>query len=130
MAESIRRPQSNSSTIIQRVQAVILLEAGIAAKIVAATIELSEPVVYRWRRVAIQRGYDSTISRVLKEEHLVDAPRSGRPFKVTAEVEQAILNNVRGSKNGREKTSVVCIQISLSFLKEKNLTIIDLRPRT
>ena len=107
MAESTRRPQSNSSTIIQRAQAVTLLEAGIAAKIAAATIELSESVVYKWKRVVIQRGYDSTISMVLKEEHLVDAPRSGHPPKVTSEVEQAILDNVRSSKNGREKTSAV-----------------------
>ena len=36
-----------------------------------------------------------------------DAPRSGRPTKVTPEVEKAILNNVRHDRNGREKSSAV-----------------------
>ena len=36
-----------------------------------------------------------------------DAPRSGRPTKVTPEGEQVILNNVRHDRNGREKSSAV-----------------------
>ena len=37
-----------------------------------------------------------------------DAPRAGRPLKVTPEIEQAILNNdVRHDRNSREKSSTV-----------------------
>ena len=38
--------------------------------------------------------------------YVQDAPRSGRPFKVTPAIEQAILN-VRHDRNGREKSSAV-----------------------
>ena len=98
-----------NSTIIQRAQAVTLLENGIAVKIVAAITEISQARVYKWRKTAKDRGWDPAISGVLKETHLIDAPRSGRPPKVTVELEKAILDNVRSSKNGREKSSAVCV---------------------
>ena len=56
---------------------------------------------------ARQRGYDPAVSRVLKVEYIEDAPRSGRPKKVTPEVEQAILNNVVQDRNSREKSSAM-----------------------
>lgn len=90
MAESNpgpHRPQSNSTTIAQRIQAVALIEAGIAIKIVATTVEVSHQTVYKWRKIAIERGYDPKVSKVLKEEYVTDAPRSGRPPKVTPGVE-------------------------------------------
>lgn len=98
-----------NSTVIQRAQAVTLLENGIAIKIAAAITELSEATVYKWRKTAKDRGWNPAISSVLKEAHLIDASRSGRSPKVTAEVEKAILDNVRSSKNGKEKTSAVCV---------------------
>lgn len=107
------RPQSNSTTIAQRIQAVALIEAGIAAKIVAATVEVSDQTVYKWRRIAIERGYDPNVSKVLKEEYVTDAPRSGRPRKVNPEVEEAILDNIPMSQNGREQPSAVCFFLLL-----------------
>ena len=41
------RSQSNSSIIAQRIQAVFLIEAGIAAKIVAVTVELFHQTMYK-----------------------------------------------------------------------------------
>ena len=43
----------------------------------------------------------------MKVEYVEDACPSGRPPKVTSEVEQAILDNVRHDRNGREKSSAV-----------------------
>ena len=98
-----------NSTIIQRVQAVTLLENGIAVKIVAAITEISQASVYKWRKTVKNKDWDSAISNVLKKAHLIDAFRSDRSFKVTDELKKTILNNVRSSKNEKKKISTVCV---------------------
>ena len=99
--------QSNSLTIAQRIQALALVEHGIAAKIVQEVTGVSTSSISALKIKARQRGYDPTVSRVLKVEYIEDAPRSGRPKKVTSEVEQAILNNVVQDRNSREKSSAM-----------------------
>ena len=106
------RTQSNSLTIGQRLQALSLIEHGISAKVVQAITEVSIQSISSLKRKARDRGYDPTVSRVLKVEYVQDAPRSGRPSKVTPAIEQAILNNVRHDRNGREKSSA---SFSVSF---------------
>ena len=101
------RTQNNSLTIGKKLQALSLIEHGIAAKVVQAVTGVSTQSISYLKRKARDRGYDPTISRILKVEYVQDAPRSGRPTKVTPEVEQAILNNVRHDRNGREKSSAV-----------------------
>ena len=99
--------QSNSLTIAQRIQALALVEHGIAAKMVQAVTGVSTRSISALKIKARQRGYDPAVSRVLEVEYIEDAPRSGRPKKVTPEVEQAILNNVVQDRNSREKSSAM-----------------------
>ena len=96
------RTQNNSLTIGQKLQALSLIEHGITAKVVQAVTGVSIQSISYLKRKARDRGYDPTVSRILKVEYVQDAPRSGRPLKVTPEIEQAILNNVRHDRNSRE----------------------------
>ena len=59
------------------------------------------------KKKARERGYDPTISRVIKEEYVTDAPRPGQPTKVTEDVEKNILSNVRKNRHEREKSSAI-----------------------
>ena len=93
------RTQSNSLTIGQRLQALSLIEHGISAKVVQAITEVSIQSISSLKRKARDRGYDPTVSRVLKVEYVQDA-------QVTPAIEQTILN-VRHDRNGREKSSAV-----------------------
>ena len=97
-AQSVNHPTA------KRIQALSLVEHGVPAKDVAAICEMSSSTVHRLKIKARERGYDPSISRVLKEEYVIDAPRSGQPPKVT-EVEKAILDNVRKDRAEREKSS-------------------------
>ena len=99
--------QSNSLTIAQRIQALALVEHGIAAKIVQAMTGVSTRSISALKTKARQRDYDPAVSPVLKVEYMEDAPRSGRPKKVIPDVEQAILNNVVQDRNSREKSSAM-----------------------
>jgi hypothetical protein len=99
------RPQSRNFDVGTRLQALTLAEHGIAVKIVQAVIEVIIRIISELKRKARSRGYDSKISRVLKLEYVIDAPRSGRFSKVTPAVETVILVNVRADRNEREKCS-------------------------
>lgn len=103
----MERPQNRSLTIGQRLQALALAEHEITAKIVQAVTEVSVRSISDWKKKARSRGYDPQISRVLKVEYVEDAPRFGRPLKITPELKEAILDNVRQDRNGREKSSAV-----------------------
>ena len=74
--------QSNSLTIAQRIQALALVEHGIAAKIVQEVTGVSTRSISALKIKARQRGYDPVVSRVLKVEYIEDAPRSGRPKRL------------------------------------------------
>ena len=99
--------QSNSLMVAQRIQALALVEHGIEAKIVQEVTGVSTRSISALKIKARQREFDPVVSRVLKVEYIEDAPRSGRPKKVTPEVEQAILNNVVQDRNSREKSSAM-----------------------
>ena len=101
------RTQNNSLTTGQKLQELCLVEHGIAVKVVQAVTGVSTQSISYIKRKALDRGYDPTVSRILKVEYVEDACRSGRPLKVTSEVEQAILDNIRHDRNGREKYSAV-----------------------
>ena len=80
---------------------------GIAVKVVQAVTGVSTQSISYIKRKARDRRYDPTVSRILNVEYVEDACRSGRPPKVTSELEQAILDNVRHDRNDREKSSAV-----------------------
>lgn len=66
-----------------RVQALALVEYGIPVDKVTAWTGLSRSTIYELKAKAKERGYNPQIDKTLKIEYVVDAPRSGRPRKVT-----------------------------------------------
>ena len=101
------RTQSNTLTLAQRLQALTLAEEGIAAVKIQKLTGVSVRSISELKRKARSRGYDPAISRILKMEYVEDAPRSGRPSKATPVMEQAILDDVRKDRHGREKSSAM-----------------------
>ena len=94
-------------TIAARLQALSLVEHGVGIDAAATASGMTSITVRRLRKKARERGFDPEVSSVMKEEHVKDAPRSGRPPKVTSEVESDILTTVRKDTNGREKPAAV-----------------------
>ena len=78
-----------------RIQALALVEEGIAVKRVTELTGLARATVYDLKKKARQRGYDPTISRILKMEYVEDAPRSGRPKLATEANRNKVVEHVR-----------------------------------
>lgn len=75
-------PRSVNHTIAQRLQALALAEAGIAIRQAAALSGLSNTKsVRRLQKKARDRGYDPTVSTIIKPEYVSDAARLGRPVE-------------------------------------------------
>ena len=109
-----------------RLQALALAEAG--CKTYQAITKVSRQSVSRYRKIAIQRGYNPDVSKKLKLEYVTDAPRSGRPTIITPELEAVVLAAVRKNRNSREKTSFtlgfeqgISASTALRVLKKNNM---------
>ena len=74
-------------TLAEGLQTLASMEKDIAVKIAATQSHIGEKTVLKYMRTARIRGYDPTVSTIMKEEYVTDAPRSGRPPKATPEVE-------------------------------------------
>lgn len=81
------------STIL-RAQAVTLKHVGWSNKSIAAYTGVSERRVRQLYVQAIQRGWNPAQSIVLKDEHLADKPRCGRPKKTKTQDSQPSASNV------------------------------------
>jgi len=69
---------------------------------------------------AIQRGFEPNHLPIqIRDSHVTDAPRSGRPTKRTEQVSELVAAEVRTDRYGREKS---CANIS-GFLSEKGVNI-------
>lgn len=99
---SSSRPQSNSLDLGQRLQALSLVEHGLSPKEASKASGVSPQTISRLRKQARERGFDPSVSSILKIEYVEDVKRSGRPTVRTPEVIQTILDTVRANRNGRE----------------------------
>jgi transposase len=69
---------------------------------------------------AIERGFDPAERPLnLRDEHIQDAPRSGRPSKQTKDTTSAVVLTVRRDRYGREKS---CADIA-GMLREKGIEV-------
>ena len=75
----------NTYDIAVRAQVLAYTQCNKTNKEITAALGVSRAQIQRYRAEAARRGYDPTVSLVLKDEYLVDKPRSGRPCKVTEE---------------------------------------------
>jgi transposase len=64
-----------------RAQVVACRVAGLTNKQIVDMTGVSTRQIQLWYSNALKRGYDPSVSKILKDEYLVDAPRSGRPKK-------------------------------------------------
>lgn len=77
----------------QRLQALALAEYGINLKTAAEQAGMTggAQAVRRLQQKARSRGYDPTVSKILKLMYVVDAPRSGRPKVATEAMEEEVV---------------------------------------
>jgi len=82
---------------------------------IACRLGIPERTINRIYARAIERGFDPNQEPlVLKDEYLIDAPRSGRPKKRTDEVINQLVQKVRSSTDSR---ALSCADLS-GFLRE------------
>ena len=94
-------------SVLQRVQVLTLLVEGFSSSYIHCRTGVPERVQRYTKKKAIERGWNFTGGGLIHEEYVVDGKRTGAPKKITAEMEQALLDNVRKDRNGREKSSEV-----------------------
>jgi hypothetical protein len=95
---SISRPRHS---IGSRVQALSLLEYGVPHHHITTLTEISKTRIYALRDLAIKRGYDPKVSKVIHEYYVTDSPRTGRP-KTSQVVIDLILATVTKNSTTRE----------------------------
>ncbi|RPB28962.1 hypothetical protein L211DRAFT_864606 [Terfezia boudieri ATCC MYA-4762] len=96
--------------IVTREQAVILRSLGEALIVIQQQTGITPRHIRNLYNEAQTRGWDPGTPLTLK--HVKDKARSGRPKKVTAVVEQAVVDAVIKDRYGREKTTA---QLALEF---------------
>lgn len=90
--ESWLRMSTLSQNLVQRAR-ILLLNEGQSPKVVAELLDVSRPIVFKWRSRYTEQG--------LKGLH--DAPRSGQPRKLDQKKVKAILRDTV-HKISREST--------------------------
>jgi len=76
-----------------RAQALTLAEIGHPMHEIMAITNLARSTIYRYKSMARKRGYDPTINRILKDEYLVDDPRSERPSVLIEEQKKDLVTS-------------------------------------
>jgi transposase len=89
-----------------RIQALAFLQLGVPVEEIQRLLGPSKATIYRWRRTAITRGYDSEKPEKILLEYLVNKPRSGRPRKATVEIEEKIIKILTKSSVTRALTGL------------------------
>jgi transposase len=94
-----------------------LAEYGIPVQHIKHHLNMSVNTIQRLRKTARERGFDPAVSPQLKLEYVEDAPRSGRPSKLTPQMEDAIVAAFTGE--GKEadqkvKTARVAEEMGIS----------------
>jgi transposase len=94
--ERCLRAQSSSRSQVIRARVVLLASQGLPSDEIAATLEIPQQTVGKWRRRFSRRGMGG----------LLDAPRSGRPVTLPAEKLNQVLTEVTRPPQTRTRWSV------------------------
>lgn len=92
--------------IAQHAQALTLLYVGATFEQITEVTGISERQVRRFLATAKERRYDPSISGILKDEYLQNAPRTGRPPALNAEQEEELVQAIRLDRYSPEKSSL------------------------
>src|SRR5207237_5368163 len=108
-------PRPVNYDLATRAQALTLKLEGKSATQIFQITGMSKTAQFELLKKAKSRGLNIEQSPMPKllEEHLADGPRSGRPSKQTDEVVEAVIQQVRSDRFGREKT---CKTIAMSLI--------------
>jgi DNA-binding CsgD family transcriptional regulator len=87
-------PSRKHHTTAACLQVLALIEAGVSSKEVVERTQISRWQIKRYQKMVRERGFDPAVSKVLKEEYVLDAPKSGRRKVCTEEIEQQVLETV------------------------------------
>jgi transposase len=90
----------------KRVEALTCLDLGLSVKETANRLQVSPSAIYRWRNIATKRGYNPKEGTGIRLEYVIDAPRSGRPSKITKEIEDQIVEIITRNKTSRTLTGL------------------------
>lgn len=100
-------PPSQSYDLTTRAQAITLKLYGASYEKIEEICGIKKRMVQRYLQTAKERGYDPLVDSTLKDEYLIDAPRSGRPRKLTKEQEMSLCQSITVDRNNREKPSLI-----------------------
>jgi transposase len=81
--------------IAQRAQALTMLQFGATYPQITEHTGISKRQVQYYLAAAKAHGYNPSISFILKNEYLVDAPRPGRPPKLDQAAEDELVEAIR-----------------------------------
>lgn len=85
-----------------RIQCLTLLNFGVHIDHIAAWLGPDKSTIYRWNRVAKERGFDPKQSAWILAQYVTDAKRSGRPTVLTDQVQETILKIITKNSTTRQ----------------------------
>jgi len=104
-----------------RAQAITLKMIGATYEQIEQQTGISRRTVLRIYAKAIERGFDPKAEPpIIRDIHVQDAPRSGRPSKQTEAKKEEILNKIQLDCYGREKT---CAYIAVKLGNISPMTV-------
>jgi len=112
---SIKMAPSKPYDVGIRIQCLAYLELGVPINTIATMLHVEKPSIYRFRRIAKERGYDPEKSKAILLRYLMDAPRSGRPTVCIPEVINKVITNVTANVEGRASScSTIGARVGIS----------------
>ena len=85
-----------------RIQCLTLLYYGVQIEQISQWFGPSKFSIYRWNRVAKERGFNPEVSSQILAQYVTDAPRTGRPTVLTEQVQKAILKILTKNSTTRQ----------------------------
>jgi len=77
----------------------------------------TERSIYRFQKKAKERGYDHSKDIKLFSSHVEDAPRSGRPKKITPALVEEVIKTISKNSTARELSTQQIANTLSSFVK-------------
>ena len=102
MAQTTRQARHDLGT---RLQALTLFEGNVPIPRITEITGISKAQIYSIKKTALQRGYNPRESLKLLLSYVEDAPRSGRPPKVTEAIKQQVREVVTQNSTTRQMST-------------------------
>ena len=91
--------------LAERVQVLNMIVLGYSVDFIVGYLSFSRFQIFKIRRKAIERRFDPIKSRIIQLDWVRDAPRSGRPTKMTVGLQEQVVQAVTRDRYGREKSA-------------------------